>query len=142
MLNNETIYELTQGIEFIGYEHMMFYCENVIKTKSERDVYRKAFFYTLGILVTTRTNIDSLYDFQSNCPKLDGFGQKWQTEYTLKLCRLAINLYNGLHQNGTSWEDATTDTDGKYTPYELFSMPFVKYMVEAIKIRYPQYMKC
>ena len=65
MLNNETIYELTQGIEFIGYEHMMFYCENVIKTKSERDVYRKAFFYTLGILVTTRTNIDSLYDFQS-----------------------------------------------------------------------------
>ena len=71
MLNNETIYELTQGIEFMGYEHMIFYCENVIKTKSERDVYRKAFFYTLGILVTTRTNIDSLYDFQSNCPKLD-----------------------------------------------------------------------
>ena len=142
MLNNETIYELTQGIVFIGYEHMMFYCENVIKTKSERDVYRKAFFYTLGILVTTRTNIDSLYDFQSNCPKLDGFGQKWQTEHTLELCRLAINLYNGFCQNGTSWEDTTTDTDGKYTPYELFSMPFVKYMVEAIKIRYPQYMKC
>lgn len=70
MLNNETIYELTQGIEFMGYEHMIFYCENVIKTKSERDVYRKAFFYTLGILVTTRTNIDSLYDFQSNCPKV------------------------------------------------------------------------
>ena len=42
MLNNETIYELTQGIEFMGYEHMIFYCENVIKTKSERDVYRKA----------------------------------------------------------------------------------------------------
>ena len=35
MLNNETIYELTQGIEFMGYEHMIFYCENVIKTKSE-----------------------------------------------------------------------------------------------------------
>jgi len=28
MLNNETIYELTQGIEFMGYEHMIFYCEN------------------------------------------------------------------------------------------------------------------
>ena len=32
MLNNETIYELTQGIEFMGYEHMIFYCENVIKS--------------------------------------------------------------------------------------------------------------
>lgn len=39
MLNNETIYELTQGIEFMGYEHMIFYCENVIKTKSESKVY-------------------------------------------------------------------------------------------------------
>lgn len=141
MLNNETIYELTQGFEFIGYEHMMFYCENVVKTQSENDAYRKSFFYTLGILSTTRTNIDSLYDFQSNGPKLDGFGQKWQTDYTLKLCRLAINLYNGFHQNGTSWEDTITDTDGNYTPYQLFSMPFAKYMIEAIKIRYPQYMK-
>lgn len=140
MIDYKKIYELTEGIEFASYEHMKFYCEKVIETKSESDTYRKAFFYTLGITTITRMQIDGLYDFQLNSPKLDGFGERWQTRSTLKLCRLAINLYNGFCQNGTSWEDTENDTDGNYTPYKLFSTPFAAYMIEAIKIRYPQCM--
>ena len=120
MLNNETIYELTQGIEFMGYEHMIFYCENVIKTKSERDVYRKAFFYTLGILVTTRTNIDSLYDFQSNCPNVRRVRAKVANRIYSQIMSIgnkSIQWFLSKMVTYMGQIQPQPDTDGKYTPY-------------------------
>lgn len=135
----ETVKKIAPGIKFKSAEHMLFFGENVINTKSERDTYRKAFFYTVGILPQTRACIDSLYDFQDNCPKLDGFSGAWQTSGTIKMCRLALNLYNGFHQNGTSWHDLENVKDGSFTPYKLFATSDAFYMLEAVKVRYPDY---
>lgn len=137
----EKVKEIAPGVKFKDAEHMLFFGENVINTKSERDTYRKAFFYTLGILPQTRACIDSLYNFKDNCPKLDGFGAAWQTSGTIRICRLAMNLYNGFHQNGTSWNELENDKDGSFTPYELFATPDAFYMLEAVKVRYPEYTK-
>lgn len=137
----EKVKELAPGVRFKNAEHILFFGDNVIKTKSERDTYRKAFFYTLGINSLTRTHIDSLYDFKDNCPKLDGFGGAWQTSATIRICRLAMNLYNGFHQKGASWNDLENDKDGSFTPYELFATPDAVYMLEAVKVRYPEYTK-
>lgn len=137
----EKVKELAPGVRFKNAEHTLFFGENVTNTKSERDTYRKAFFYTLGINSLTRTHIDSLYDFKDNCPKLDGFGGAWQTSGTIRICRLAMNLYNGFHQKGASWNDLENDKDGSFTPYELFATPDAIYMLEAVKVRYPDYAK-
>lgn len=129
-------------IAFKDVEHITFFVRNVGITGSERDTYRKAFFYTFGILQETRDHIYSFYDFEVNCPKVGGFAEAWQTKRTLRLCRLAFNLYNGFNHNGTTWNNIKPDTENNYTPYELFATPDAFFMLEAIKIRYPEYTKC
>ncbi|MGN0107718.1 MAG: DUF6075 family protein [Hominilimicola sp.] len=135
----ETVKKIAPGIKFKNAEHMLFFGENVINTKSERDIYRKALFYTLGILPETRIHINSLYDFESDFPKLDGFNEAWQTSSTIKMCRLALNLYNGFHYKGSSWDNIEADNNGNFTPYKLFATSDAFYMLEAVKIRYPEY---
>ncbi|MGN0164351.1 MAG: DUF6075 family protein [Candidatus Ornithomonoglobus sp.] len=136
-----TVKNLAPDIKFASTEHIQFFDENVTKTHSESDTYRKAFFYTLGILPETRKRINSLYDFKNNCPKLDGLNEAWQTSGTIKICRLAFNLYSGFNYNGTTWDNLERDTSGSFTPYELFATPEAFYMLEAIRIRYPEYTK-
>ncbi len=55
----EKIKELAPGIKFKNAQHMTFFVEMVEKAAAEddtyrNDTYRKAFFYTLGILPETR----------------------------------------------------------------------------------------
>lgn len=129
-------------IVFKDIKHWMFFKDNVDRTGSENDTYRKAFFYTVGILPLTREHIYDLYDFKCNCPLLEGIEEAWQTDRTLQLCRLALNLYNGFHHSGTPLNDLEPDTNGYFTPYELFATPDAFFMLEAIKIRYPTYAQC
>ena len=130
------------AISFRDIEHLMFFKNNVDRTGSESDTYRKAFFYTVGILPLTREHIDNLYDFESNCPRLEAIAETWQTDRTLQLCRLALNLYNGFRHSGTLWDDLEPDMNGNFTPYELFETPDAFFMLEAIKVRYPTYTRC
>lgn len=130
------------AIAFKDIEHLIFFKNNVDRTGSENNTYRKAFFYTVGILPLTREHIDSLYDFESNCPLLEAISEVWQTDRTLQLCRLALNLYNGFRHNCTLCDDLEPDMSGNFTPYELFETPDAFFMLEAIKIRYPAYTQC
>ena len=122
--------------------HKNFFKRCVNRAKVDKtDTYRRAFFYTMGILPETRANITRLYDFMNNCPQAAALNEPWQTTGTLKMCRLALNLYNGFHQIGEDWETLEPDTNGDFTPYELFATSDAFYMLEAIKIRYPEYTK-
>ena len=42
---------------------------------SKGDTYRRALFYTLGILPETRAYIARLWDFKENCIKLEGMNR-------------------------------------------------------------------
>lgn len=117
---------------FNGKEHEAFFNEMVFKTK--KDSYHKALFYTLGILEETRDNITSLYDFKRNEIETTGLNKAWQTDTSIKLCRLAFNLFNGYYGPRTK-----ADNYADFTPYNLFDCGYILYMLEAIKIRYKSY---
>lgn len=120
--------------KFIDNEHQSFYENQVVRTHSQDDPYRKALFYTLGLTDETRRNINSLYDFKENCIKVESLEKAWQTSISTKVTRLAFNLYNNFH--GT---DEIDESGSNYTPYELFCSGFMEYMFEAVRLRYPEY---
>lgn len=127
-------------IKFKDEAHKAFF-EKCLKQAavSKGDTYRRAFFYTMGILPETRTHIHRLWDFNANGIKLDGMNEAWQTSGSLNISRLAFNLYNGFRYVGDTWDTLQIDTNGNFTPYELFAEPDAFYMLEAIKVRYPEY---
>lgn len=120
-------------MKFIDDEHKAFFEQMVGKTRTQDDVYRKAFFYALGLTGTTRCNIGDIYDFEEHCPKFDAVRKGWQTSTSVQVTRLAFNLYNGYDGKGK------TDSHDGYTPYELFANGLMEYMFESIRIRYPEY---
>ena len=115
---------------FKDNQHWKFYDENIERTNSQRDSERKALFYTLGLTKETINNIEGLYNFNENCIKIEGLREGWQTGTTIRICRLAFNLYNGF----CGQHD---DQAENYTPYNLFDYGLASYMLEAVKIRYP-----
>ena len=127
-------------IKFKDEIHKTFF-ERCLKkaSVSKGDTYTRAFFYTLGILPETRAHIESFWDFKENCIKLEGMNGPWQTSGSLNISRLAFNLYNGFRFVGDTWDTLSSDTNGYFTPYELFANSEAFYMLEAIKVRYPEY---
>lgn len=114
-------------IRFNGREHLDFYTGMVLRTNAERDPYRKALFYTLGVNQDTRQHINDLYDFDDCGIKTEGLEKGWQTSGSLRVSCLAFNLYNGFTDD--SWPVRTT-------PYYLFDSPDRPYLLEAVKIRF------
>ncbi len=113
---------------FASEQHRAFY-ENCIQ-RTCSDSYHKSFFYLIGLTRETRAHVDNLFSFDENCIKMTGLRGGWQTSSTLKICRLAQNLWNG-HTESKARAD--------YTPYELFACSFAPYFMEAVKLRYPEY---
>ena len=57
----------------------------------------------------------------------EGLNKGWQTSGSTCLTRLAFNLCNG-------W-----NSDGYATPYDLFGTSDAAFMLEAVRLRYPEY---
>lgn len=113
------------SIKFKNREHEKFY-EQCLTRTGGLDPYHKAFFYTMGISDETRKHVEDVFDFQEDVIRPEGMNKGWQTSGSSCLTRLAFNLWNG-------W-----NADGYATPYDLFSTSDAGYMLEAIRIRYPE----
>lgn len=122
---------------FKDKHHEDFYKQNIEKTNSYSDPYHKALFYTLGLMEETRSNIKSLYDYQDRAINFEGLRMGWQTGTSKRLTRLAFNLFNGF--DGDTGKEEEKDDCRFYTPYYLFDNGLALYMLEAIKLRYPEY---
>jgi hypothetical protein len=115
--------------------HQSFFEKMIARTHSQEDPYRKSLFYALGLTDETRNNINTLYDFKENGIEFAGlYGphSAWQTGTSIKITRLAFNLYNG-------YCGQTDEEAADFTPESLFCNCFLPYMLEAVKIRYPDY---
>ena len=127
-------------IIFADLAHKKFYFEQ-LKFVRCRDVYHKALIYCLGICGDTRRNLERIYDFESGCVKTECLKEGWQTSGSLRVVRLAFNLYC----NGTpSVYDLEDQYDqlgecGRYTVENLFCCRYAPYFWQAVKIRYPEY---
>ncbi len=70
-------------------------------------MYHKALYYCLGISDDTRRNVESIYDFKTGCVKTECLHEGWQTSGSMKVVRMAFNLYC----NGTPSVDDYTKTE-------------------------------
>ena len=84
--------EKAKKIIFISDGHEKFYYEK-LKEVRYQDVYHKALVYCLGISNDTRRNIKSIYDFKTGCVKTECLHEGWQTSGSVKVVRMAFNLY-------------------------------------------------
>ena len=89
-----------QTLNFISEAHEKFYYEK-LKEVRYQEVYHKALCYCLGISDDTRRNINSIYDFKTGCVKTECLHEGWQTSGSMKVVRMAFNLYcNGSYGDG------------------------------------------
>ena len=129
-----------ENIIFISDAHEKFYYEKLEEVRYQ-DVYHKALCYCLGISDDTRRNIKSIYDFKTGCVKTECLHEGWQTSGSVKVVRMAFNLYC----NGTPSVDDYKDTEEQinecrqYSVEELFCCAYAPYFWQAIQIRYPEY---
>ena len=113
---------------FHSREHRDFYFEMLDKCRVN-DSYHRAFFYVMGLSAETRAHIGNLFDFKEDCIRPAGLRSGWQTSGTMRICRMAFNLWNG---------HTETKERAAYTPYELFSCWCAPYFFEGIRLRYPE----
>lgn len=127
-------------ITFKNKEHENFYNEYLQKCRYQ-DAYHKALVYCLGLSTDTRANAESIYCFKTGWVRTGCLNEGWQTSGSLRIVRMAYNLYC----NGTPSVSDTEDTDEqlqecrRYTVEDLFCCGDARYFWEAIKIRYPEY---
>lgn len=116
-------------IRFASKEHENFFF-TMLKRAGKTDSYHAAFFYCVGISDTTRRNVERLFDFKERVIKPEGLHEEWQTGGSVRLTRLAFNLWNGYTEPG---EERLS------TPYEMFDCGYAPYFFEAIRLKYPDY---
>ena len=97
------------NLRFASPEHRDFFLDMMSKAR-RNDCYHRAFFYVMGIAPETRANIRQMFDFKQDCIEPDGMHGGWQTSGTVRVCRLAFNLWNGYTDPEHSKELALYDT--------------------------------
>ena len=130
----------SRTITFKSREHEKFY-EEYLKKCRYQDVYHRALVYCLGIDRDTRNNVNKIYNFKTGCVKTECLQEGWQTSGSLRIVRMAFNLYcNGTPSVGDyeAEEDQLKECQC-YTVEDLFCCGYARYFWEAIKIRYPEY---
>lgn len=132
--------EATRTITFKSAAHKDFYLEYLPQCRYQ-DVYHKALVYCLGIDADTRNHVNRIYDFKSGYVKPKCLNEGWQTSGSVRIVRMAFNLYCNGTPSVFDIEDAEEQLRecGCYTVEDLFCCGYAKYFWEAIKIRYPEY---
>lgn len=110
--------------------------QRVIKIYSRMqtfDAVHQSVAYLLG-LPKVYPYINEIYNFSEDCIKVDALYKPWQTDTTLKVCRLAFNLW------GYSGEvNISGDSPHLYTVNEIFDCEYIGEFIEVIRLRFPHY---
>jgi len=114
--------EKAQKIIFISDAHEKFYYEK-LKEVRYQDVYHKALCYCLGINNDTRKNADRIYDFKTGCVKTECLHEGWQTSGSVKVVRMAFNLYCNATPSVDDYKDAEEQSNEcrQYTQRKNYS---------------------
>ena len=84
--------DYSRTITFKNEAHKKFYMEYLPKCRYQ-DVYHKSLVYSLGINSDTRNHVNNIYDFETGCVKPECLHESWQTSGSMKVVRMAYNLY-------------------------------------------------
>lgn len=131
---------------------MIFYNEihkDFYESKAKGDPYFDAMVYCLGLMGETRIRFSQIYDERTKTINPDVIHEGWQTGGTLKITRMAFNLFTDGEPTARRYKDDDTlivdekalQECGRYSVSDIFCCGFAPYFVQAIQIRYPEYMK-
>jgi hypothetical protein len=128
------------NIRFAGNEHLKFYNEQAYRLSP--DCYLKALIYTLGICDDTRRNFGSLYDVIHRRIVPEEVNAEWQTGSSLRVTRLAFQLFTDVTPSAYL-RPGNPDFDecARYSVSDIFCCGYAPFFFEAIKLRYPEYMR-
>ena len=128
-------------IRFESKEHENFFY-SMLKRTGNTDSYQQAFFYCVGISDTTRRNVERIFDFKQGHIRPEGLHEGWQTSGSLRIVRLAFNLYCDGTPSVYDYEgdsERQVNECREYSVSDLFCCVYARYFWEAVKIRYPEY---
>lgn len=130
-------------MKFIDYEHKEFFEEKMseLSKLGRMDVYYKSLTYTLSICETTREHFNKIFDINKNELNLDSIQKGWQTSTSLKVTRMALNLWNHSLVYDSEKDLEEGNISSSYVPSEVFCCFYAPYFWEGVKIRYPEYTK-
>ena len=97
----------------------------------EADSYIKSLIYVLSNNKDTRENFNQIYDINKNEINIDIFKLPWQTNESINLCRLAMNLYGDINS-----DNIEKGTNYKYTVTSIFKNIDINIGIQALKIRF------
>lgn len=127
---------------FENKKHQEFYNKmiNMLSKYQKVNVYEKCLVYTLGLCETTRKHFKEIYSIKDGI-YIDSLQARWQTGTSVKVTRMAFNLYNDsiIYESEDDIDKKVIST--KYCPSELFSCSYAPYFFEAIKLKYPEYFR-
>lgn len=126
-------------MKFIDNEHKEFYNEK-LKLLNKDDVFYRSLIYCLGISGVTRKHFKDIYNIEEKEININCINEGWQTNSSKKVTRIAFNLFNGCSY------DSENDIDSEklssyYNISEIFNCNFAPYFIEAIKLRYPEFIR-
>jgi len=126
---------------FHNQEHKGFY-EYYTSKCSSQDSHYKALFYCLGVDGNTRNHVHEIYDCSTGCIKTGSLDAPWQTSSSRKITRLAFSLYTDGTPSVMDFDylDAQLDECSEYSVAEIMSCGYLAYMLEAVRIRYEEYL--
>ena len=130
---------IVSNIRFADEAHKTFFLER--SHKLQPDVYLRSLIYTLGICRDTRRNFDSIYDAGKRAIIPDAICQPWQTGSSLKVTRLAFQLFTNTTPTAFLGDAHSVDECRRYSVSDIFCCSFAPYFFEAINLRYHEYMK-
>lgn len=107
----------------------------VKRMNAENDVYKLALAYLFTADTVCSEHIEELYNFEDDCIEPTAINYSWQTSTSLKTTRLAYNLYTG----SSLW--CPEDEIYRLSVVDIFCCELASYYLEAVKIRYPEYIK-
>lgn len=123
---------------FYNEQHRNFYQQRI---RTGSNSYYLALVYLLGLTEETRANFSRCFDEEEQVIRPEALREGWQTGGTMRIVRMAFNLWNGWCYE--SDEDAQScKASDTYTPDNLFCCEFARYFYEAVKLRYPEYTGC
>ena len=129
-----------ENIRFADDMHKAFFIE--YSRKTDPDVYLSSLIYTLGVCRDTRRHFHSIYDTKERCIIPKAIDNPWQTDSSLKVTRLAFQLYT--NSTPTAFLGGSSDIDEcrRYTVSNIFCCSYAPYFIDAVYLRYPEYLNC
>jgi hypothetical protein len=130
-------------MDFIDSSHREFFEKKMLEMKSlgKTDVYYTSLVYVLSICETTREHFNEIFNIKNGEVNLDSIQKGWQTSTSLKVTRMAFNLWNHNLMYDSEEDLEKEQLSDRYAPSEIFCCSYAPYFWEGIKIRYPEYTK-